>query len=327
MGPGILICLIIAAAAQFLSGHYGAPQMLFALLLGMAVNFLMEDTKCAAGVEFCAASVLRFGVALLGLRISFDQVSSLGLYPIVWIAGGVALTILAGNLLGRITGWGGRYGMLSGGAVGICGASAALAISSVLPPDRDRERNTVFTVVVVTTMSTIAMVAYPIIATGLNLNTTEIGLFLGGTIHDVAQVVGAGYSISNEAGDNSTIVKLFRVALLMPVVLTIGLIYRARARAARNGAPGMETRPAILPFFVAGFCALVALNSADLLTPAQKQPFIDASRWCLVTAIAALGVKTSLKSLMEVGIAPLAVMLLETVFIAGWVLLGILFVL
>lgn len=308
--------MIVAAAARFLSDHYGAPQMLFALLLGMALHFLTETPRSRPGIDFTARVVLRVGVALLGVRITFDQVSGLGVGAVLWIAAGVAATICVGLLAGRLGPGGARFGLLSGGAVAICGASAAMAIAAVLPRDAKSERDTILVVVTVTALSTLAMVLYPMLAGALGMTDHAAGLFLGGTIHDVAQVVGAGYSISPEAGDTATIAKLFRVALLMPVVLAIGLAYR-------RGGTGAGAGAAPLPLFVLGFAALVVVNSLGLVPGAVASGLSALSGWCLVTAIAALGIKTSLRALTEVGAAPLLLMLGETVFLALWVAAGL----
>jgi uncharacterized integral membrane protein (TIGR00698 family) len=317
--PGLLVCLTIAAAARFLSDHYGAPQMLFALLLGLAFHFLAEDGRCKAGIDFSAKVLLRVGVALLGFRITTDAVLSLGAGRVAIIAAGVLATIAVGVLLARLAGRDAPFGVLTGGSVGICGASAALAIASVLPQGPQRERDTVFAVIAVTTLSTIAMIAYPILVTALGLEGRDAGVFLGGTIHDVAQVVGAGYSVSTEVGDVSTITKLFRVAMLVPVVLGLSLLLmRGRAEG-----EGRLLSRAPLPLFVVAFCVFVAINSAGWAPPMLAEPAIAASRWFLVAAIVALGIKTSLKQLAEVGPIPIAVMLAETAFIALWVLIGV----
>ena len=170
-----------------------------------------------AGIEFASRSILRLGVALLGVRITFAEIASLGLAPVATVIVGVATTILVGLFLSRRLGLTPMFGVLSGGSVAICGASAALAIASVLPHDRDRERDTILTVVLVTALSTLAMILYPVFATSIGLDHRLAGVFIGGTIHDVAQVVGAGYMISPETGDIATYVKLLRVAMLLPV--------------------------------------------------------------------------------------------------------------
>jgi uncharacterized integral membrane protein (TIGR00698 family) len=193
--------------------------------------------------------------------------------------------------------------------VAICGASAALAIASVLPRRDDSERDTILAVVTVTALSTTAMILYPIFATAIGLSHVKAGIFLGGTIHDVAQVVGAGYTISSQTGDIATYVKLLRVTMLMPVVFTIAFV------ATRGpGRAKAEPQPPF-PLFLLGFAALVALNSFGLVAKPAADAANEVSRWCLVAAIAALGMKTSFKALIAVGWRPIAVMVIETAWI------------
>jgi uncharacterized membrane protein YadS len=160
--PGVLASAVVAAAATFLSQHYGAPVMLFALLLGMAMNFLAADGPCARGIEFSARQVLRIGVALLGLRVTVAQIEALGWHPVLLVVASVALTIAVSMLAARALGFSSLFGLLSGGATAICGASAALALATALPHHPQKERATLFTVVTVSALSTLAMIAYPI---------------------------------------------------------------------------------------------------------------------------------------------------------------------
>ena len=124
--PGVLACGVVAAAATFLSEHYGAPVMLFALLLGMAMNFLSAEGPCAAGIEFTARQLLRVGVALLGLRITVEQVAALGWHPVLLVVASVVLTIAVSVAAARLFGFKGIFGVLTGGATAICGVSGAL---------------------------------------------------------------------------------------------------------------------------------------------------------------------------------------------------------
>ena len=123
------------------------------------------------------------------------------------------------------------FGLLTGGATAICGASAALALAAALPAHPGKERATLFTVIGVSALSTRAMIAYPMIVHALDLGPQAAGVFLGATIHDVAQVVGAGYGMSQETGDTATVVKLMRVAMLLPVIVCAAMITRRRAAA------------------------------------------------------------------------------------------------
>ena len=309
--PGLLACFVVAMAARFLADHYGAPVMLFALLLGIAFHFLSVEGACQDGIAVASSTILRIGVALLGIRIGVDDIVTLGFAPVLVVTIGSSLTVLFGILLARAMGLHG-LGVLTGGAVAICGASAALAISAVLPPNPESERNTIFTVIAVTTLSTMTMVLYPIAAVVIGLSDSETGLFLGATIHDVAQVVGAGYSVSENSGDIATFTKLMRVALLVPLVFCLSLTIRAQAG---PGAGSKRQVPA-LPAFLVGFAVLVALNSLGIFPAVVISFASQASGWCLVVAIAALGMKTSFKELAQIGMKPIALVVAETGFIA-----------
>ena len=316
--PGVIVSMIVATTAQFLADQYSTPVMLLALLLGMAVSFLGQEGKTVDGISFTGKTLLRVGVALLGVRISADLIIGLGPQLIALVMIGVIATILFGLIIARFFGHSWRFGLLTAGAVAICGASAAMAISAILPKDARSEQHLIFTVLGVTVLSTAAMVAYPIVVHALDISDTNAGVFLGGTIHDVAQVVGAGFSISEPAGDTATLVKLIRVALLAPVVLVASLIIRSFTQAPEDG-----TKPPLLPTFVVVFIILAALNSLHLI-PTEIANFLSqASRWLLLTAIAAVGMKTNLKHVLAVGGPAIALLFTETLFIASFILVGI----
>lgn len=317
LGPGIMVSVVVAVAAQFVSEHYGAPSMLLALLIGIAFHFLAEEGRCVPGIEFTAKTVLRIGVALLGARISVELIAGLGIDLIALVIAGVVVTILFGLLAARLLGRGWRIALLTGGSVAICGASAAMAIAAVLPKNEHSERNLLFTVLSVTVLSTIAMIAYPILATSLEFDDRASGVFLGGTIHDVAQVVGAGFSVSDEAGDTATLVKLMRVAMLAPVVLLFSVMFRSMS----DAEPGK--RPPLLPGFVIGFLVLAAINSTGMIPVVVSDAVGDLSRWLLLIAIAAVGMKSSLRRIMDVGGQAIILIVAETVFLATFVLVGL----
>ena len=315
--PGLLVAATIAVAATFLSEHYTAPVMLFALLLGMAFNFLVEEGgKVAKGIQFSSKTLLRLAVGLLGARITFDQIMALGLTPIIVVIVAVFATIAFGVLMARLFGLSTQFGVLTSGAVAICGASAAMAISTVLPNHKDHERDTIFAVVAVTTLSTIAMIAYPILISLFHLNDNQIGIFLGGTIHDVAQVVGAGYSVSQEAGDVATFTKLLRVSMLLPIVFGLAILFSSKAE--------KGSMKKTFPSFLLLFAGLVIINSLGIIPEQIINIINQISRWLLVTAIAALGMKTSIKQMAAVGGKAIGLIVAQTIFIAVLVLAALL---
>lgn len=317
--PGIAVPLLIMLGATFVSEHYGGPQLLYALLFGLAFHFLHQDARCRPGIEFCAKTLLRIGVALLGARITLAQIGQLGIGPLATAALSIASTIALGAWLARRFGLKADFGLLCGAAVSICGASAALAVSAVMPKTKENERHTLLAVVGVTGLSTLAMIVYPLLVKFLHLSDTGAGIFLGGTIHDVAQVIGAGLMISHEAGDVAVIVKLFRVTLLVPVVALLAYYWRRRNSDGALHSAGGRQAP-LLPLFLIGFMALVLINSLGVITPRLTDGLSQVSRICLVVAISALGIKTSFEELVKLGWRPMALMLIETLWLAAVVL-------
>lgn len=319
---GIAVSIVIGICAQFLSEHYGAPAMLMALLLGIAFHFLAEEGRCVSGINFTARTVLRMGVALLGARISVELLIGLGVELIGLVVLGVVATIAFALLGAKLLGRGWRFALLTGGSVAICGASAAMAIAAVLPRNEHSERNLLFTVLSVTVLSTIAMILYPIIAQTMGLDEQAIGVFLGGTIHDVAQVVGAGFSVSDAAGETATLVKLIRVSMLAPVVLLFALMFRnMESEASQSDVPA--AKPPLIPGFVIAFLIFAGMNSVGVF-PAVVSHFLgELSRWALLIAIAAVGMKCSLKTIFDVGGQAIILIVAETVFIALFILGGL----
>lgn len=318
--PGVAVAVVIALAATYVSTSYGGPQLLYALFFGLAFHFLSEDPTCRPGIEFCSKTVLRTGVALLGAKITLAQIVSLGIAPIVTVICALATTMLFGWGLSKWLGRPAAEGVLSGGAVAICGASAAMAIAAVLPQTKENEKFTLLTVVGITALSTTAMIVYPLLVKLIGLDPTQAGVFLGGTIHDVAQVVGAGYLISNHTGEVATFVKLTRVACLVPAVLALSFIFKGR-----GGKADIGGQP-LVPVFLIGFVLLMIVNSFGVIPPQVGTVINTASRACLVTAIAALGVKTSFQALASLGWRPVVMLVAETLWIGLFVLISLLFV-
>ena len=310
VGPGFLASILVASAAGLVATFLGGPIMLFALLIGIGVNFLGKRETFGAGIGFTSKFVLRLGVALLGLNVTLGEVASLGWSPILLVLAAVSLTIGISTIAAKWMGFDPRFGTLSGGATAICGASAAMALSAALPNHPKKEHATLFTVVGVSTLSTIAMLLYPAITRIAGLDHVHAGIFIGATVHDVAQVIGAGFAVSVETGKIATIVKLARVAMLLPVILVVGF-------ATRGAAPEGQHKPPLLPWFAAAFAMLVVINSLLPIPAFVRHAGSSASRFFLVASIAALGMKTSVKDIVAVGWKPVILMVGETIFIAA----------
>lgn len=311
--PGVCFCVLVVLASSYLSDHYGVSHILGALLLGMAFNRISDYDEFAPGLDFCAKSVLRVGVALLGARITFTQISELGVRPVLVVACVVVATIGFSVLLARSFKLNRLSGLICGVAVGVCGVSAAMAVAAVLhkPLQKDQVagKHLLCTLVGVTGLSTICMTLYPGIVQSVGFDTTQMGIFIGASIHDVAQVFGAGQMISPEVADLATYTKMLRVALLIPVVMVIAFIYR-------SGAAGERRFSHAFPPFLMWFIGFVLLANTGVLSQATVSTMSDVSRVCLWLAMAALGAKTNLVELCKVGRTPFVLLVLNTVFIA-----------
>ena len=305
--PGLAIVAAGTLAAGFLADRYGAPLTLMSLLIGLALNFLSADARLTPGLAFASRSLLRWGIVLVGVRVTFGQVAALGPTALVCVLAIVALTIAAGIGTARAAGFGTAFGVLAGGAVAICGASAAMALATTLGERRIGQAQLTLVLVGISAMSAAAMVLYPIAAHALALGDLKAGFLLGASIHDVAQALGAGYSYSTTAGGIATIVKLTRVALLAPVLAIVALFLPRGRQDEGGGAKG----PGV-PWFVVGFFAVAGINSLGVIPAGAAVGGEHLAAALLAAAVTATAIRSPLSQLLEAGPKPLLVILAAT---------------
>jgi uncharacterized integral membrane protein (TIGR00698 family) len=303
--PGVALSAIVAAigylAAPYVAHVVPIPNMVIALVVGIALNPIAARPAMQPGMAFCVRNVLRWAVALLGLRVGLADIAALGPGTAVLIVASMLATLVSGFIFARWYGRGPGFGALVGVGTAVCGASATLAVSTVVPDYRGKTADIAFVVVAVNALATIAMLVYPPLCILLGFDAQTTGVMLGGTIHDVAQVVGAGYAVSVPVGNTAVIVKLFRVFLLLPVVLGVGWHFT------RTGQKHGEARVPV-PVFGIVFLVLCTLNSIVPLLPSLlplyapvKSVLSEASTWGLLLAIGALGLGTSVKTIVGLG--------------------------
>lgn len=314
------VAIVSLLVEQFLMSIWGklVPAAVLALVMGIFLNNVAMRPRFTQGLDFAAKKILQFAIALLGLRIVLDDILGLGFQTLLIVTMAMVLTILSGIALARLWGRSDAYGALAGGATAICGASAALAISTVIPEEERSDADTAFVVLSCNLLATVAMIAYPPLALWLGLDGRETGIFLGGSIHDVAQVVGAGMAVSTGVAGLATIVKIYRVFLLLPVVMLIGGFLRQQTTS-----PSLKPKVPV-PYFAFAFLVLAALNSFGAVPEVLRFFLLELSRWGLLLAIAALGLKTSISALAALGLRHVLVMLCLMVVIGLAVLLPIL---
>ncbi|WP_373083905.1 YeiH family protein [Sneathiella sp.] len=294
--PGLVVVAIAAAAATYLSEHYGMPVILAGLLIGLSLNFISSDDRVNPGLDLCSTNFLRWGIVLLGSQITVMQITDLGLLPFLALITIMALVIFSGLFAANMFGQNKYVGLLAGGATAICGASAALAIYAIIGRDRLEHHRFTFTLVGISLASALAMSIYPILAQQFHFTDRQAGFLMGAAIHDVAQSLGGGFSYSHGAGEVTTIVKLTRVTLLAPVVALIGLAVGQESGAKKGLLAHFK-----LPWFIVAFFAVVAVNSLIDVPALAKEYGLFASKGLLLLAVIATAMRSRLDALMSEG--------------------------
>jgi uncharacterized membrane protein YadS len=173
--PGLGITALAALAAAWLGDHYGAPLMLMGLLIGLAFNFLNADARLHEGLGFASKTLLRWGIVLVGLQVTVWQIAALGWTSFAVVGAMILLVMATGALVSRALGMGTAFGTLAGGSVAICGASAALALSTALGEKRVNQAQLTLVLVAISAASALAMSLYPILSQAIGLHPQAAG--------------------------------------------------------------------------------------------------------------------------------------------------------
>ena len=309
---GVLLTVGIAAMAMALTRTpwlAALSPMMLAMLIGIALrNTAGAMASAKPGIAFSIKRLLRLAIVLLGLQLTAAQLIAVGGRGLAIIAATLLATFLFTTWAGRRLGVDRKLCQLIAAGSSICGASAVMATNTVTrAPDEDAA----YAVACVTVFGSLLMLLYPLLPIAVGLDAPSYGLWAGASIHEVAQVVAAGYQNSSRAGEAATIAKLARVMLLAPMVLALGVI--ARRSAAEQAAP----RPP-LPWFVFGFIAMIVLGSVVEIPAALQHQLALLTSFLLATALAAMGLDTDLRRLVAEGFRPALLGALATAFIAAF---------
>ncbi|CAB3791412.1 YeiH family protein [Pararobbsia alpina] len=315
---GLLFVALFAAAVTQVAGlplvsGLGLSSLIIGIGAGVVYGNVVREAmpeSWAAGVQFAARRLLRIAVAFYGLRVSFQEIASVGVQGLAVSATIVIVTLVVGTWLGmRVLKLDRDEALLTAAGSAICGAAAVLAFESTLQSKPHKSAMAVGTVVL---FGTLSMFLYPVLyRTGLlHLDTVGAGLFFGSTIHEVAQVVGAASAISPEATHIATIVKMTRVLMLVPVLLVLTVwLARRDASDASTGARNANHEPAhaiadrriAVPWFALGFLGLVAINSLNVLPAPAVHSLNALDTFALTMAMTALGIETRFSQIRQAG--------------------------
>ncbi|MEM5366208.1 YeiH family protein [Paraburkholderia azotifigens] len=309
---GILFVALFAAAVTRIAAipsiaNLGISPLIVGIVGGMIYGNALKDgmpDSWAAGVNFSARKLLRIAVAFFGLRVSIQEIAQVGLPGLAESLLIVVSTLVIGTWAGmKLMKLDRDSALLTAAGSAICGAAAVLAFESTLQSKPHKSAMAVGSVVL---FGTLSMFLYPALLRAgiLHLDTTGVGLFFGGTIHEVAQVVGAASNVSPEATHIATIVKMTRVMLLVPVLLIVGLwVNRSARQAAAKGTHDAAHAPRKLavPWFALGFLACVVVNSLHILPEAATNTVNMLDTFALTMAMTALGIETRLSQIRDAG--------------------------
>jgi uncharacterized integral membrane protein (TIGR00698 family) len=321
---GLLFVALFAIASLYISempwmAHTGISPLVIAIVIGILYSNTLHHRlpqEWIPGIQFAAKRILRLAIVLYGFRITFQQIAAVGVEGLALDSFVVASTLFLGTWLGmKLFKLDRHLALLISAGAAICGAAAVLAAEGILKSTPYKATVAVGTVVL---FGTIAMFLYPLLQQAgiLGFNENQFGLFVGGSIHEVAQAVVAGNNISTQAGNVAVIVKMTRVMLLVPVLLFLSYFEN------RVCAQTAEKNKIVIPWFALAFIAVIAFNSLHLLPLAFVNIINQFDIFLLAMAMTAIGMETSLNKVKKVGLQPLYLAVLLFVWLVGsvWLL-------
>lgn len=329
--PGLLLCLGVAAISYLGQTLLpGVSPLIIAIVLGMVTaNVVRMPQALSPGIDFSAKKLLRLGIVFLGLKLVLADILGLGAPMLLVTVGIVVIGIFGTILLGRLFRMPAGLTLLIACGFSICGAAAVAGTAGVVDPDDEAEEDTITAVALVVLFGTIMIAVVPLLAEVFGLSNEAGGLWAGGSIHEIAQVVAAGGILGGGALAVAVVVKLARVLMLAPIVATLSIRQRSqqrRAAAATGEAAGAAKLPPIVPVFILGFLAMVLLRSFVPLPAAVLDLGDLLQTTLLAAAMFGLGCGVKIKKLIGVGLKPFLLATCSTVLVAGVALAGVLIV-
>lgn len=316
MWQGLVLCGLLTVGGYALTqvpalAHSGISVLVFALLLGLLAGnlpLLRSVSAVRPGLQFASRRLLRAGVVLFGLSLTLQQIFALGPGVLLLDMGVIVWVMVVGYLVGtQVLKLDAETTLLTCAGSAICGAAAVLATETTL---RAKPAATAMAVATVVLFGTLSMLVYPLFYPLSGLDESTFGIYIGATVHEVAQVIAAADAVGPQALANGVIVKLVRVLLLIPFLLFVGQWWTRRASGANGAGAGGRRARLVIPWFAFGFLAMVVFNSVVSLPADLHKGLVLAGQVALSMAMAALGYETRLEKLAALGIRPFILALL-----------------
>lgn len=319
--PGLVLVVLAVAVAYLAAEVFGMSALVAGVVLGaVAANTGLVTARFAPGVTFAAKQLLRGGIVLLGLRLSFDEVRALGVEGVIGVVAVLLLTFFGVQLLARAMGLSDGLGLLVATGYSICGASAVAAMAPLSTAD---EEETAYAIGLVTLFGSLSILTLPALGHALGLTDDTFGTWVGAGVHDVGQVTATASAYAEAALAPATLVKLTRVAMLAPMVFGVGIARRRRLGAAQANGAGPTNGDAavphvpLVPLFVVGFLAMIGLRATGWLSDDALATAKDAETLLLTAGMFGLGAGVRLDRLRRLGGRPLLLGVISWVLVAG----------
>lgn len=303
--PGFLMATIIAVVAvgieSLLPGHYIGAAVL-AMFIGMAVRTLYyEDKLFNEGVQFTSKKVLKFAIVLLGASLNFSIILNVGGRTLMVLLFTLLTAFGGGFLLSRLFKVNWKLGNMIAAGTAICGGSAIAAMAPVIEAD---DGDVSYAISSTFVFDMLMVVAYPIVGQLLRLSDSFFGFWAGTSINDTSSVVAASFAFSDTAGEIATMVKLTRTLAIIPTVIIFSILYYKSKQDGREHRKGKMALRGLIPWFIIAFVIMAGLNSVGLIPVVVSDYLRAVSRFLMVIALAAIGLKTNLKVFIKTGWKP-----------------------
>lgn len=305
--PGILLCLAVAITAVLINGVLPVDLLgiaLLSLLLGMLLNPIIEQRQLfAEGINWTSKRILRLGIILTGISLSFAQVVQAGKYALLLMVFTLSTAFGMGYLCRKLFGINWKLSSLLSVSTAICGGTAVATVGPVIKAE---DKEIAYALSATFIFDLLTVIAFPWFGKLLGLSDTSFGLWVGTSVNDTSSVIAAGYAFSDAAGALATIVKLTRTLFIVPIVLVFSWIYAQKELQSRDvqGQSGVKIGK-IFPWFILAFLGMVGVRSSGLLSAASVDTIGSLAKFLLAAALGAIGMKTSFKEVAGVGVKPM----------------------
>lgn len=307
--PGILLTAILAITANQIAsvipGHLISGSV-FALLLGMLLNpAAVRLSLLSPGIKLVSKQVLRLAIILMGLTLSFSQVLEVGRYSLFVMFFTLISAFGGGYLLGRLFHMNWKLSSLISAGTGICGGSA---IAAIAPTIHAKDSDIAYAISATFLFDIVMVILFPIAGQYFRMSDMGFGLWAGTAVNDTSSVVAAGYAFSDAAGAYSVIVKLTRTLSIVPIVLIFSLVSARAERLSRDHRSRNAEKVnigKIFPFFILLFLVMVAVKSSGIISDTASSTVSVISKFCMVMALGAIGLKTNFREMARSGAAPM----------------------